>query len=443
MGRLVSTIALVAVLAGLGGYIYFVDSKRPVTGVEEKEKVFTVEADKIEEITLTSDSQTSTLRKTDGTWRMTAPVQADADQTEVSTLTSNLSTLEVNRVVEENASDLGNYGLASPRIAVAFKAQGGAAGQLHLGEKTATQSDVYAVKPSEKRVFLIPSFQETSFAKKPFDLRDKRILKFERDKIDSVEFAQDAKAIQLARTDSVWALKQPIPARGDYSAIEGLVTRLSSANMTRLVDDAQDLVKYGLDKPSVRLTLGAGSARATLAIGKEEEGAVYAQDPARNLVFTIDTSLAADLKKGADDFREKNLFEFRNFNLARLRITRGSQTYEFQKAPATGDATGDKWQRVDGGKTSDVDATTMDDFLAKVTALRAQSFVATALDKPELVFSASYDNGKFERVRMAKTSEALASRDGEPGTAKLDPPAYDSMIQALDAVIAPPAPPAK
>ena len=29
MGRLTSTLLLVVVLAGLGGYIYFVDSKRP------------------------------------------------------------------------------------------------------------------------------------------------------------------------------------------------------------------------------------------------------------------------------------------------------------------------------------------------------------------------------------------------------------------------------
>ena len=96
-------IALVVVLAGLGAYIYFVDSKRPAAGIEEKEKVFAVEADKIEEITVTSDAETSTLRKVDGTWRLTAPIEADADQTEISSLASSLSTLEVNRVVDENA----------------------------------------------------------------------------------------------------------------------------------------------------------------------------------------------------------------------------------------------------------------------------------------------------------------------------------------------------
>ena len=60
-----STLALVVVLAGLGGYIYFVDSKRPAsTGVEgepARTKVFTVEADKVNEIRLTAKGQTTLL----------------------------------------------------------------------------------------------------------------------------------------------------------------------------------------------------------------------------------------------------------------------------------------------------------------------------------------------------------------------------------------------
>ena len=53
------------------------------------------------------------------------------------------------------------------------------------------------------------------------------------------------------------------------------------------------------------VTLGAGSARATLALGKEEEGATFARDQSRPMVFTVDQTVAADLKKPADDYRDK------------------------------------------------------------------------------------------------------------------------------------------
>ena len=449
MGRLTSTIVLAVALAGLGGYIYFVDSKRPAPGTEARDKVFTVEAEAIEEITVKSGGESTTLKKVDGKWTMTTPLQVEADQTEATSLTTNIASLEVNRVIDENASNLKEFGLEPAVIEVAFKAAGGASGQVYLGEKTATQSDLYAVKPGEKKVFVVSSFQESTFAKKPFDLRDKRILTFERDKVDSLEVALDGKtAVQLARNGSDWTVRQPAPARADYSAVEGLLTRVASGNMTKLVEpnaaDPAVLAKYGLDKPAATITLGAGSSRATLAIGKEESGVVYARDQSRPMVFAVEPALATDLKKPGEDYRDKDLFEFRNFNADRIRITRGGDVYEFQKSAGGANAT-DKWQRVGAGTPADVDATKVDDLLSKLTAIRAQSFNPsldkTGLDKPALTVSVSYDQGKFERVRFGKVNaDSFAARDGEGGAATLEGRAYDDMVSALDTLLAPPAP---
>lgn len=441
MRGLTSTILLVVVLAGLGGYIYFVDSERPAGGIEEKDKVFTVEADAVEEITVTADGSTTSLRKTDGTWKITAPLSADADANEVSGLTSAITGLEVNRIVEENAGNLAEYGLAEPRIKIAFKAQGGASGELHLGDKTPTQSDMYAVKPDEKRVFLVPAFQETSLAKNTFALRDKRILQFDRDKVDTVEIAVPGAApVQVARTGTDWVVKAPIAVRGDYSAIEALLTRLATASMTELVDPNSPET-FGLESPAAVVTVGAGSTRAALELGSERDGKLYARDRARQLMFTVDPSFAADVRKTVDDLRDKDLFEFRAFNAARLRLTRGKDAYEFQKVAGSGE-TADKWQRVVDGKATDVDVTAMEDLLTKLAALRAQSFNPTTnaagLAEPALLAEASYDTDKFEKVRfISGAKEVFAVRDGESGVAVVDLNAFDETLKALDAVVAP------
>lgn len=450
MRGLKSTLALIVVLAGLGAYIYFVDNQRPAstsgaagTTAETREKVFNVEADKVEEVRVTADKETTLLKKTEGTWRIVEPAQVDADQTEASGLTTSLTGIEMGRVVEENAADLARYGLADPKIKIAFKAQGGGGGEIYLGDKTATTTDMYAVKAGETRVFLVPSFQENSFNKKPFDLRDKRILTIKRDDIDLLDVT-GASTYQLARSGTEWSVKQPVQARGDYSAIEGLLTRLTTANMTKLVESGAPgsqlapgvLTKYGLDKPQATVTVGAGSARATLAIGKEEEGAVYARDVSRPMVFTLDPAIVTDLKKPADDYRNKGLFEARPFNLARVRITRGTDTYEFEKVTGAAGAS-DKWQRkINGGAAADVDTAKMDDFLAKLTNLRAESFVAAGPAQPELVIATSHDEGKFERVRFGKAgADVVAARDGEPGAGKVDATNYGDTIKALDEVV--------
>ena len=189
---------------------------------------------------------------------------------------------------------------------------------------------------------------------------------------------QGGAAIQLARSGSDWVVKQPLQARGDYSAIEGLITKLASASMTKIVERLRCLrhsASYGLDKPVARVTLGAGSSRATLAIGKEENGAVYAQDPARGMVFADRSHRRGGSQEVSRRIPRQGIFEFRNFNLARLRVTRGNDTYELQKVAGTGESGSDKWQRVGHGAAIDLDAVKMDDFLAKLVALRAQSFV--------------------------------------------------------------------
>ena len=125
--RITAVLALLVVLIGLGAYIYFVESKRPASSEAEttKEKVYTLEGDKIEQIKVKSEKgETTTLKKSDGTWQILEPIETKADQSEVSGITTNLASLELQRVVEEAPADLAQYGLAKPRVEVDFKATG-------------------------------------------------------------------------------------------------------------------------------------------------------------------------------------------------------------------------------------------------------------------------------------------------------------------------------
>ena len=118
MRGLRSLLALVVAFGGLLAYIYFVDSKKLPSSeaADKKEKAFTVESDKIEELTVRGAAgAAASLKKTGGAWQLTAPESAKADESEVSGITSNLASLEVQRVVDENASNMKDFGLDPPR----------------------------------------------------------------------------------------------------------------------------------------------------------------------------------------------------------------------------------------------------------------------------------------------------------------------------------------
>jgi hypothetical protein len=453
MRGLTSTIALVVVLAGLGAYIYFVDSKRPepsVDGGAPKSKVFTVEPDKINELRITAKGETSLLRKGDSGWKLVEPAAVDADPPEVIAIAQALSSLESEREVVDNPSDLKQFGLAEPAISIEFKAEGGASGSLKFGNKNATQGEIYALKGGDDTVFLISAFQESTFQKAPFDLRDKKVLKFDREKADALTIAKGTDGITLSRDGSDWKVLKPATGRSDYSAVEGFLTRLSSANMSRLVDEqAGDLGKYGLDKPSMAVTVGAGSTKAVLEIGKTDAGETFARDAARSMVFVIDSTLQTELNNNFDVFHKKELFEFRPFSVARLRAVLdspgGQKIYEFEKGPAAKPGDADIWKVTrEGGASFTADATAMDDLLNKLIALKAESFVTasnkTGLDKPALVVSASYDEGKFERVRFGAAGvNSFGRRDGEEVIAKVEDASMRAALQAFDAVTVVPA----
>lgn len=442
MRGLRSFLGLVVILIALGAYLYFVESKRtPGTDSDEKrEKVFAVESDKIDEVSIKSASgERTTLKKTGDTWQIVAPIAATPDSAEVSGVTSNLSTLEVQRVIDENASDLKEYGLAEPRIEVAFKA-GGTQHTLHIGQKTPPGSDLYAKLADQKKVFLISSYLESSFNKTTFDLRDKAALKLDRDKVDAVEIVTADRQLRFAKAEGEWRMTSPVSGRTDHTAVESLIGRLGSAQMKSIAAaDAADLKQYGLDNPAATVRIGSGSSQATLLIGKAaEEGNVYAKDQSRPAVFTLESSLADDLKKDATEFRQKDLFDARSFNTARVEIARGGQTVAFEKTKVK-DKDGkeeEKWRQV-APAAKDADSAKVDALVSAITAARADSFqddaAKTGLDKPDLTVTLKFDEGKKEeRVAFARSgSDGYASRAGEPGAAKIPASTIESIVKAL------------
>ena len=144
--------------------------------------MFSVDAGKIDELEIKSEAgERTTLQRKGSDWTIVQPAPAPTDQATVSGITSNLASMEIQRVIDENPGDVAEFGLATPRVEVAFKA-GGQQHRLQIGQKTPAGTDVYARLADQKRVFLVSSFLEGTFNKSSFDLRDKSVLKLDREK---------------------------------------------------------------------------------------------------------------------------------------------------------------------------------------------------------------------------------------------------------------------
>ena len=441
MRGLRSLLLLVIIAIPLGWYVYR-DMQRPAgDDLPKKDKVFTVESDKIEEISVKSESGERTqLKRTGGEWKIVAPAAGQPDATEIAGLASNLSSAEVQQVVDENPPDLKEYGLATPRIEVGFTS-GGQQHTLLIGQKTPPGTDLYAKRGEDKKVFLIPAHLESTFNRSTFDLRDKSVMKIDRDKLDAVEFTAGDKTGRFVRPGGgEWQIAAPVQARADFSAIEGLVSRLAGLQMKSIVDTPEaDGKKYGLDKPAATVRFGSGSSQASLALGgPAAEGTIYARDLSRPAIFTVESSVLDELKKDPAEFRQKDLFDARAFNATRVEIARAGQTHSFEKTKAKNKQGQDeeKWRQLTP-QARELDQASFDTLLNALTGLRATGFVdaaaAKALTAPELSATIKFDEGKKEdRVTLAKAgTDGFAARAGEPGAAKVEASAVDAVVKAL------------
>ena len=451
MNRGRNTAILAAAAAALVAYLYFVERHREPAPADlpggPAGKVFAgVDGAKVEELRIVASSgETTALKKVGDTWRLVAPIDAVADQNEATNTASNVATADVQRVVDEQPKDLAPFGLAKPRVTITFRVAGEQTPRtLLLGDKNPAGSDLYAKLPDSPRVFLVSGYLEGTFDKGVFGFRDKRVLVFDREKVDRLDVAAGITTTTVARQADTWSVVAPISARADFGVIEAVLSRLSSGQMKAISWDpaapapagTRTLKEFGLDPASHRLTLGGGGTTAELLLGKATpEGDVYAKDASRPLVFTIEKALADDLTRQPADFRTKDVFAFRPFTATRLAITRGAATTAFEKKKGTGTDAALTWVAV--APTPAADDAKIEDLVTKVSTLRAEAFV-DALPAGATEFArieAAYDDGKKQEtvvIHQAGT-DYFAVRQGEAGAARLLAPAVTDVVTALDA----------
>jgi len=125
---------------------------------------------------------------------------------------------------------------------VAFKAEGDKAPRrLLIGDKTATGGDLYAKLATPRASSSSAASSTPRSTARRSNLRDKSMLKFDRDKLDAVEVRSQKQTIRFAKADDAWRLLEPLAVRADYAPSRAH-RPLSTGQMKSIAaDEATDL----------------------------------------------------------------------------------------------------------------------------------------------------------------------------------------------------------
>jgi hypothetical protein len=439
-----NTLVAVALLGALwAGFRYYDRRKaREAAKTEAKpvEKVLSVETDHIRSFTLKPrDGEAFTCTRDGKTWVISEPHKLAADQTAVSSWLGSLTSVTVDEVVDAHPSSLKDYGLDPPATVIEVSTETNPGNfTLRLGDQTPTSSGVYAQIEGNPRVVSLPSYDKSSLEKTLFDLRDKRAVTLDTDQINRIEAQLKDKHWTLEKNpDGVWDLTLPPPVRADRSSVDSMVSQLRNLTMQAVVaEDKKEASKYGLDSPTLRLTMKGPQDTQTLVLGKKDGERYDAMNSALDPIFTVESYFLNQFQKDPADLRDKALFSFFTFDVKSLAIDTPKGHWAFEKQ-------NNKWKETEP-KAKDVDDDKMEALLNSVHALRAESFpkasatdpAAFGLNKPAYSFKVQFGEKKqTETVQAAKVGDKVyARRDTDPLPSQLAGTALDDIEKALGAL---------
>jgi hypothetical protein len=362
---------------------------------------------------------------------MTQPEPLAADNDTTTTLVSALSSLNADSVVDEKPTDLAPYGLKTPTLDIHVMEKGGKTDEVLIGDETLKGDASYAKLASDPRVFTIASYVKNNIDKAPNDLRDKRLMTFDSDKLTRVDLEGGGKPeIEFGKNSSnEWQILKPRPMRADGGTVDSLVSNLKDVRMDLSGDPQKAATAFAGAAKVASASVTDASGNQNIELRKDKDNNYYAKSSAVAGVYKVSADFGKNLDKSLNDFRNKKLFEFGFSDPSKIELK--NTTYV---------KSGDKW--MSGAKT--MDNTSVQDLVDKLRDLTATTFDEKGGGEPVFEAAVTSNMGKrLERVTISKQgNQYFAKREDDPGIYGIDAKAVEDLQKAAAAMkeAAPPAP---
>ena len=324
--RFRNTLLLAAIFLGFVAYLYFVE--RPShEAAESEKKLVSFKADQASTITLTYPDRQIVIKKTAAGWQMQKPIDVAADQSAVDNLLHAVADAEVKRTIDKPQS-LDSYGLDKPETVLSITmTDGKALPTVKIGKTAPVGFSAYAQLEGATDVKLVPSIFQTGMKREVKDLRDKKIIDFKDEEVQSIELAGAPGTVDLARDGTDWKITQPKTLKADPVEVRTLLASIKGVRAEDFVDDPAALADYGLDAPRKKITLRIGKDETKeLWIGAEKakgnKNVLYVKRPDAKTVYQVGTWAWTSLDKDATALRDKTVVAFDEANLGAIEITR-------------------------------------------------------------------------------------------------------------------------
>ncbi len=251
------------------------------------------EKNAVRSLTLGNANGTFSLEKSAGEWKLTAPGDFEADNSEVNKILNRLNSENVKEFVDENPASLARYGLTNPAIQV----------DLMLGpnmaKKTLFIGDLkneryYAKDESRTPVFLVDSAFVSVLNADLYKLRNKDLADFMSGDVDQISLEYSGQTVTWSKdTSGTWIITEPLKQQARSWKISSITRKAAQLEVVEFVDDDPSmLTSYGLEDPQVRaIFFQQGQVLLDILLGNTVGDNVYAKKADQNSVVLVEKSV--------------------------------------------------------------------------------------------------------------------------------------------------------
>lgn len=298
---------------------------------EQSRKVFGPEAANVDFLELKlKDEEPRVLQKEPNTerWRITSPVQWPANLFAVNRILQQIEFLE--KVTSFRTDDLkstgqglAQYGLDDPPVVLTF-GQGSRRYEVRIGKPTDLGDRLYILDPSGDWIHVVHHNFARSVSLGLNELQSDSVFQIPLFEVRSLNLQLGAHSkVRLARDDNRWVFETPFQTGADREAVDAVINRLNGLRIRQFIREPSG--DYGLDNPTLRVTLEGNSRRETLLVGKPAPAAgdqelVYAQLASNPTIFTVEAQALGALENAQSLLRDRKLLEFSPTSVRSVKI---------------------------------------------------------------------------------------------------------------------------
>ena len=302
---------LLAAIVLVAFYLYENRKEEKEQAAKEDAKViFPVKVDPWQSITLKREKETIRLEKTsaDSDWSIVAPTRAAIDRMTLSRLQRTLAELKYERLIAERATDLSEFGLDKPSLVISFRGEKEEE-ILSIGAQSPMASSFYASVSKTGKVYLLSGAQKQELDKSLYDLREKKLLSLEMDKVTHVVIERKQSRWHLYKKEGRWHLEGDEELKVDQRKVDVFVRPILWADALSFEKEAaEDIKAYGLHEPAARIALSDDAKTEEIVFGDPGKGTgeigLYAMVKGKPQIVTVRKRLLADIPTEKEKIRE-------------------------------------------------------------------------------------------------------------------------------------------